>query len=171
MFTKQFWAGFAIATVLAVCLTAWGVRRSEKDIMFPMKAFFATKDYVTFAGSIVGPDRDSMNGTVTGECDRQQGVCRLYGINQIGHNQTGPISSETINITRWDDTMMVADTKSMDPKCNYYEIKIYFPNEDVSYTRYPLKKDGICANFEHRVFNWKVDDSYAWQRLEQRDND
>ena len=165
MFTKQFWAGFGIATAILVGIAYWGNTKSEKNIMFPAKTFIATKDFLMFSGSIVGPDHESMNGTMTGECDRAEGVCRFFSINQLTHNQTGPIRSETVNIKRWDETMMIADTKDFDPKCNYYEIKVYFPNEDISYTRYPLKKDGVCANFEHRVFNWKIDDSYAWQRL------
>lgn len=166
MFTKQFWGGFAAALILAVAFAGWTVSKNDNDIMFPTKNLYVNKDFAIFSGSIVGEGRGTQNGTITGECDRESGVCRLATLNQIGHRQVSQIYTENITIRRWDETMLVADSKSVNaPKCNYFEIKIYIPSQDISYTRYPLKKDGICENFENKVFNWKIDDSYAWQRL------
>jgi len=166
MFTKQFWGGFAVAFILAIGLAGWTVSKEDNDIMFPAKTLYVGKDFAMFSGSIVGAGRATQNGTITGECDRESGVCRLATLDQIGHQQVSQIYTESITIRRWDETMLVADSKSVNaPKCNYYEIKIYIPNQDISYTRYPLKKDGICENFEYKVFNWKIDDSYAYQRL------
>ena len=166
MFTKQFWGGFVIATFIAIGLVAWMFSTTETDIRFPSKTVYVSKDYVSFAGSIVGENRATQNGTVTGECYRELGVCRLYSINQIGHRQTGQIYSDTIQIREWNDKVLRADTQGTNPnQCNYFEIRIYLATEDISYTRIPQKKDGNCADYESKVFNWKIDDSYSWQRL------
>ncbi len=166
MFTKQFWTGFVVATLLVAGLSAWAIIKLETDIMFPTKTFFANKNYASFAGSVVGEGRATINGTMTGECNREEGICRIYTIDQIGHNQVGQIYSDYANIRQWDDKILMADTKGTDPnQCNYYEIRVYLPTEDIFYTRFPQKKDGNCANYESKVFNWKIDDSYAWQKL------
>jgi hypothetical protein len=172
MFTGKFWAGFAVALAVSFGFFLWIEARREDNIIFPAKTFFAFKDYVTFAGSIVGEGRATMNGTVTGSCERSTNLCRLYSLDQIGPNQVSPISPDTLNIRQWDEKILRADTKGTDPEqCNYYEITIYFPNEDISYTRYPQKKDGFCKPFEHKVFNWKIDDSYWWQKMEAQRED
>ena len=166
MFIKQFWVGFLVATVLMVGLSVWAIVKLETDIMFPTKTFFAGKDYAAFSGSVVGEGRVTMNGTMTGECYRKDGICQIYTIDQIGHNQVGQIYSDTATIRQWDDKILMADTKGNNPdQCNYYEIRVYLPTEDISYTRFPQKKDGDCANYEAKVVNWKIDDSYAWQKL------
>lgn len=166
MFTSKFWAGFASATAIAIGLFVWFLASRESDILFPTKNFFATKDYVLFSGSIVGEGHSTMNGTVAGTCDKSLGTCRIDSVNQIGPNQVSQIHSDTIQIKQWDNTTMLADSRSVTgPKCNYYEIRINFPNQDISYNRYPNSKKGLCKQFEYKVFNWKIEDSYGWQKL------
>lgn len=166
MLTGKFWAGFVSASVIALGLFGWFLTTRESDIIFPTKSFFATKDYVLFSGSIVGEGHVVTNGTIAGTCERETGTCRIDSVNQVGPNQVSQIHSDTIRIKQWDETTLMADSQSATgPKCNYYEIRINFPSQDIGYNRYPLSKEGLCKDFEYKVFNWKIDDSYGWQRL------
>jgi hypothetical protein len=166
MLTRNFWAGFASAFALAAAGVGWMAARIPTNIAFPSKTVVVTEDYAQFSGSIVDKEQNPSNGTTFGECDRQSNICRFYTIDQIGPNQVSSIKPFTLKIRRWDDNILIADTKGNNSRqCYYFEISIHRASEEVSYTRYRQQNDGFCADGEPNISYWKIDDSYSWQRL------
>ena len=169
MFTRQFWSGFGIAAVLVGGLSIWMIAKMETDIIFPPKSFYADQRYATFAGSIVHKNRGTMNGTMTGECIRDDGFCRILTLEQTGPNQVSQIWSDTAYIRQWDENVLVADTKGANVKqCMYYEIRANLPTEDITYSVISQRYDRTCPDYEPKVFKFEIDDSYGWQKLTKR---
>lgn len=170
-----FKTGILIGAVLVGAPAGWLIWTIEhQPLMFPNKSVHISPAYVTVSGSIVGTeerreDRPA-NNMVQMSCEKREMTCRFQFANEIDHNFVGSIDEDTLTVRRWDDKELVADSRDLSSAfqgCNYYEVRVIFQTEDVTYNRIPNPTaDRVrCEEMfkSSKPFRqWRIDDGEAW---------
>lgn len=176
-------AGFKTGLALGVLATGgaalWVLHKVDNQpIRFPTKSVYVSEDYISVTGSIVGDEaretQRPINNMAQMSCWADEMNCTFLSVNEISPRLVGIPDTDTLAIRRWTDREMLADslieTGPMGP-CAYYEIRVIFESEDITYTRLPNPQadQERCREFfggSPVLKQWRIDDgkgSYDYQ--------
>lgn len=143
---------------------------ASEPTRFPGKTVSVMDGYVSVLGSIVGDERIEAerpaNNMVEMKCRKRDMTCSFLSINELTAGHIGWPSTDTLLIRTWTDKDLVADSlthSGIEPPCNYYEVRVLFDTEDVTYTRIP-NPDADQTRCEKLFGNkgslrqWRIDD-------------
>lgn len=167
---RQFIGGFVLGNLLCLGGAAWLILEIEaQPIRFPGKSVYDGGDYYHFEGSVYGEGADApANNLIDVWCYKDRMECEVKTQSEIdggGNAFVSSVGTDTINVRKWDEREIIADSESLDPaQCNWYEIKADRKTEEISYTRIPQKSPnpGFCKALEPRVLRWRIDNGKAW---------
>jgi hypothetical protein len=145
-----------------------------------MKSFFAGKvfseseTFVGISGTLTGPDMAYANNSYIIACYRDQGECKVSGIEQIGHNQIGSMSPPfTYPIAKWTPGEVVAKDQAGPVakafRCVDTTITIERQRKSVLWVEEPVNQtDPFCKNANTTIKKYTIEDSPGWKRLSGR---
>lgn len=145
-------------------------RVASEPTRFPGKTVTVADGYVSVLGSIVGDERREAerptNNMVEMKCQKREMTCSFLSINELGTGHVGWPSTDTLAIRSWTDKDLLADSlpsSGLVPPCNYYEVRVLFDTEDVTYTRIPNPEadKSRCAELfksDGSIRQWRIDD-------------
>ncbi|QIG53907.1 hypothetical protein G6N82_06835 [Altererythrobacter sp. BO-6] len=168
-------AGFKTGLALGVIMTGgaalWALdKEGSEPIRFPTKSVYLASDYISVVGSIVGDEPQEserpVNNMVTMVCRAERMACDFTSINEVSPGYLGLPLTDTLAVRQWNDREMVADSlvaPGADGPCNYYEVRVIFEGEDVTYTRLPNPEadQDRCKEFYgdgKALRQWRIDD-------------
>lgn len=178
-----FKTGLALGALATGAVALWALEKVDAEpIRFPTKSVNVTDGYIAVVGSIVGDEpaeaERPVNNMVEMFCRADEMSCTFLSVNEIAPRLVGLPSTDTLAIRRWTDREMVADslveTGPMGP-CAYYEVRVIFESQDVTYTRLPNAQadQERCREFFDEFLGggpalkqWRIDDgkgSYDYQ--------
>lgn len=177
-----FRTGLAIGAIGVGVLGYWWVDRvASEPISFPGKTVYVTPDYLVVEGSVVGDERMESDRPVNNlaklVCRKERQQCEFQTVNELAPRHVGGLDEETLDIRKWDAREMVADSLGLSSNfegCNYYEIRVLFDSEDVTYTRLPNPRadkkrcDQLFKN-STPLRQWRIDDgkgAYGYEKGE-----
>jgi hypothetical protein len=170
-----FKTGIFVGAMIVGAPAAWLIWTLEhQPIMFPGKSISVLPSYVRLSGSIVGSeerleDRPA-NNMIQMTCDKSAMSCSFLFADEIGHNFVGGIDEDILTVRKWDDRELIADSLNLASQfqgCNYYEVRVIFQSEDVTYNRLPNPQADKARCEElmgtSKPFRqWRIDDGPAW---------
>jgi hypothetical protein len=165
---------FASTTVLFALALAWVIApkflqtqaaqqtKPDEDIVFPMKIFLGTKDYVAAKGTLTANWIGYKNNTYSILCTPDQ--CIVAEVEQIGPKQISSIDGPVVYpIKRWtnDDDVVAED----DALCSRITITLDRKTQTVLWVETPINQTAIaCKNADDSVRKATLEASLYWRK-------
>jgi hypothetical protein len=135
---------------------------SEDDLIFPMKTFFATKDFVGAKGTLTADWVGYKNNTYSILCLPTE--CIVASVEQIGAKQVsdidGPISYPVIHWTQNDDVVAQDDNF-----CARITMTLDRRTETVLWVQTPINQTTMtCKNADNDIRKATLEPSLFWRK-------
>lgn len=165
-----FKTGLAVGATIVAIPAFFLEKVASEPTSFPGKAVTVMDGYVHVLGSIVGNERleddRPINNMVEMKCYQSDMTCSFLSIDELDPGDIGWPSTDTLAIRSWTDKDLVADSlpsSAFQQPCTYYEVRVLFDTEDVTYTRIPNPKadQAQCEKMfgsKGSIRQWRIDD-------------
>jgi hypothetical protein len=163
---------FACATVALAAPLVWLIapqfrsasqqERYDEEIVFPIKTFVGTKEYVAAKGTLRGDWIAYKNNTYSFYCDFEE--CIVASVEQIGPKLVSSIDGPlTYPVRRWtkEDDVVAED----DALCARITITLDRRTQTVLWVETPINQTALaCKNADDSVRKATLESSLYWRR-------
>jgi hypothetical protein len=146
--------------------------QGDSEIVFAAKNFYdsgpnASYQMLVTSGTLTGPDLAYPNNTRAISCMKQESICVVSSVEQIGRNQIGRLDGPwPYTVTKWDQQEIVAGDEANDINCSKLTITIERKSETVFWVEEPINQTRpMCKNSDPNIRKYTLEDSPAWKKI------